>query len=218
MSKNEFNPIPLIPNSVYHIFSHSVDNNNLFYENDNYNYFLKKWEQFSSKYFRTYAFCLMPNHFHLCVQALPLLSLDINNTGNISKNNSNENHYHSKQISNFLSSYTQALNKQRGRKGTLFRSTFGRVAITNVNYFKDLICYIHHNPIHHFGADVYSEWQYSSFNVYRYNEAFKFVDTTITLNRFGGMKEFLNYHDYYRLNKKFMIIKDDLESYIKKYG
>ncbi len=41
----------------------------------------------------------------------------------------------SKQFSNMLSSYTQALNKQQNRKVTLFQKPFKRLHIENDEYF-----------------------------------------------------------------------------------
>ena len=110
--------MPLKPNTVYHLFSHAVDNNNLFYDNGNYDFLLNKWAHFAKGYFQTYAFCLMPNHFHLCVQTLPQPQLA--SSSKLDASSSTIGSVHSKRMNSFLSSYTQSLNKQRGRKGTLF--------------------------------------------------------------------------------------------------
>ena len=121
--------IPLKPNTVYHLFSHAVANNDLFYNPENYNYFLRKWEKFARGYFQTYAFCLMPNHFHLCVQTLPLLQQHHHqqlassfklDASSAASNSATHGSIHSKQMNNFLSSYAQSLNKQRGRKGNKY--------------------------------------------------------------------------------------------------
>jgi putative transposase len=217
MTKNEFQPKPLEANSVYHIFAHSVDNNNLFYDDDNYRFFLKKWEKFSNDFFRTYAFCLMPNHFHLCLQTLPIDNQKLKNSTNA---NTIEQHPHSKQMSNFLSSYAQSLNKYRERKGVLFRSTFGRVPVSNVTYFKNLVSYVHHNPIHHLGATSFGDWRYSSFNSFKYKgeEEYKFMNTEIPLNRFGGNSEFIDFHEKYRLEKRHTFIQEEVDNYILKFG
>jgi putative transposase len=229
MSKNLYLPPTLQPDNVYHLFSHAVDNNNLFYENHNYTFFLNKWAHYSKNYFRTYAFCLMPNHFHFCVQALPVSSnklivdmpsfstnLQTAQLGNYEPSVS----YHSRRLSHFLSSYAQSLNRKRNRKGVLFRSTFGRVQVTNADYFKDLICYIHHNPIHHFDVASYQDWHYSSYDAYapNYDKTWSFLDTPIVTNRFGSSVHVLDYHEKYKTNRQFTKIEETVVQYYKQYG
>jgi putative transposase len=223
MQENNYSPPALQPNAVYHVFSHAVENNNLFYDTGNYSYFLKKWAHFSKDYFRTYAFCLMPNHFHLCFQTLATdearIVADMPRLVAQAKQAQPDTLplYHSKRMNSFLSSYVQSFNKYRRRKGTLFRSQFGRIQIKDSDYFKDLICYIHHNPIHHFDATGYHEWAYSSFESYRRLNEWAFLDTEIALNRFGSTKSLLDYHEKYRLKKRFNVIEEIVERYYEKY-
>ena len=59
---------PLLPNCVYHICTHAVTHNNFFTDNENYSFFLEKYQKFISPIADTYAYCLMPNHFHLVIK------------------------------------------------------------------------------------------------------------------------------------------------------
>jgi putative transposase len=201
---------PLKPNTVYHIFSHAVDRNDLFYDEENYKFFLRRWEHFSNLHFHTYAYCLMPNHFHMCVQTLPLVP---QLASSFKLDASSSKHKHSKLINNLLSSFTQALNKQRDRKGALFRERFGRIEVSNIDYFKDLICYIHHNPIHHFDASSYSEWAFSSYNYFMFNDQKTFINTEAILNRFGGKEGFDIYHQDYKAKKKYTTIEEKVQKF-----
>ena len=215
-------PIPLKPNQMYHIFSHAVENNDLFYDAENYNFFLRKWERFAKGYFQTYAFCLMPNHFHLCVQTLPQQqqSKQLASSSKLDASlmtdaslTTKPISVHSKQINNFLSSYVQSLNKQRQRKGTLFRERFGRVPVQDVGYFRDLICYIHHNPIHHFGYEEFHDWAFSSFNSFTHENQLTFLNTEIPLNRFGGKEGLKAYHKKYKEQKRFTVIEEEVQEF-----
>lgn len=59
---------PLVPGTYYHIFNHAIGEDNLFRQSDNYLYFLERYGHYIFPVARTYAYCLMPNHFHLLVQ------------------------------------------------------------------------------------------------------------------------------------------------------
>ena len=54
--------------TFYHIYNHENGNENLFREEDNYQFFLKKWAAYISVIADTYAYCLMPNHFHFLLR------------------------------------------------------------------------------------------------------------------------------------------------------
>jgi len=59
---------PLESDKYYHIYNHAVGNDNLFKKEENYYFFLKKYIQHISPIADTFAYCLMPNHFHFAVR------------------------------------------------------------------------------------------------------------------------------------------------------
>lgn len=59
---------PLQPDSSYHIFNHANGFENIFRHEANYYYFLEKYRKYISPIAETYAYCLMPNHFHLVIR------------------------------------------------------------------------------------------------------------------------------------------------------
>jgi putative transposase len=61
-------PEPLLPYTVYHIYNHANGSENLFRCDENYHYFLRKYGEYMYPVVDTYAYCLMPNHFHLMVR------------------------------------------------------------------------------------------------------------------------------------------------------
>lgn len=58
----------LQPNRSYHIFNHANGFENIFTEDENYRFFLDKYNQYILPIAETYAYCLLPNHFHLVVR------------------------------------------------------------------------------------------------------------------------------------------------------
>ena len=58
-----------VKGAIFHIYNHSVNEIDLFYERSDYIYFLDKLKKnFSPNELGIYAYCLMPNHFHFCIK------------------------------------------------------------------------------------------------------------------------------------------------------
>ena len=49
----------------YHIFNRGVNSKMVFLSDENFSFFLRKVKLYLIPYFDIYAYCLMPNHFHL---------------------------------------------------------------------------------------------------------------------------------------------------------
>src|SRR5690554_5120880 len=69
----------------------------------------------------------------------------------------------SKQFANFFSSYTQSFNKVYGRRGSLFLKNFKRKEILDENYLRNLILYIHLNPLKHGFTNDILDWKWNSY-------------------------------------------------------
>ena len=173
----------LSTNNYYHIYNHANGSENLFRADENYEYFLKKYA-FHVSYI-AYAYCLLPNHFHLLVK--------IKDDDNLRKTFPKLGYNISKQFSNLFSSYTQSYNKVYGRKGSLFIKNFNRKEVNNQSYFTNLIHYIHNNPIHHgFGISP-EDWRWSSYqSILSDKKTLLMRDETITL--FGSKEQFIKKH------------------------
>ncbi len=59
---------PLISGNYYHIYNRGIDSCNLFKEPDNYEYFLSLYDKYISSLADTFAWVLMPNHFHFLIR------------------------------------------------------------------------------------------------------------------------------------------------------
>ena len=54
--------------SYYHLYNRGNNKELIFFEDDNYNYFLSQFKKYVSPYCETYSYCLMPNHFHFFIR------------------------------------------------------------------------------------------------------------------------------------------------------
>ncbi|WP_320017753.1 hypothetical protein [Labilibaculum manganireducens] len=60
--------IPLEYDTYYHIYNRGIDGCNLYRETDDYKHFLKLYEKYIEPVADTFAWVLMPNHFHLLIR------------------------------------------------------------------------------------------------------------------------------------------------------
>lgn len=166
---------PLTTEKYFHIYNHANGTEHLFAEHENYLFFLRKYGQHIAPVADTYAYCLMPNHFHLLVRMKSekeLVSLiktrpvfsrfeKLKTHNEIEHSLSN---FLSKQFANLFSSYTQAFNRMFDRQGSLFIKNFKRIHVGDDSYFTQLVRYIHLNPVKHGFVKAPEDWKYSSYN------------------------------------------------------
>jgi len=152
----------------YHIYNRGINSCNLFEENTNYEHFLRLYEKYIHPIADTYAWCLMPNHFHFLVRIKEAMEIDLNDLPNpVRVQNPDRIPITIKQphiyFSHLFNSYTQAFNKRYNRHGSLFERPFKRILIENESYLKYLVYYIHHNPVSHGFVDDMIEYPWSSY-------------------------------------------------------
>ena len=146
--------------NFYHLYNRGINSCNLFRKPENYSYFLELYDQHISPIADTYAWVLMPNHFHFLVR--------IKDKAEICKLQGIENEdIYNKQpyqcFSNLFNAYTKATNKSLHRTGSLFEHPFHRKIITNPVYFKRLVVYIHNNPVYHGFTENAMDYPWSSY-------------------------------------------------------
>lgn len=185
------NTATLAPDTYYHIFNRGINKEILFKEKRNYNYFLNKYLKFISPIAKTYAFCLLKNHFHflICTRSEETLKKFI----------PEEKDYSSEQIislqfSHLFNSYAQAINKRFSRTGGLFETPFRRIEINEEHYLIQLIAYIHLNPLKHGFTKDYVNYLYSSYQLLLAGKS-KILETNTVMNWFGGPQLFSSFHN-----------------------
>jgi REP element-mobilizing transposase RayT len=190
--------IPLLPENYYHIYNHANGSDNLFLNPENYRYFLQRYATFINPIADTFAYCLMPNHIHFLIRikAEPdlqkacqyktqsrkvLLEEDIPNSL-------------SREFASLFSSYSQAFNRQNGRKGSLFMPNFKRKLVETEGYFTQLVYYIHTNPVHHGFVKDLSAWNYSSYHAFLSRKQTNLQRDEV-LSWFGNVDSFKAFHE-----------------------
>ncbi len=178
---------PLKPGNFYHIFNRGNNRENLFYKQDNYIYFLRKYDFYLNDYLDTFAYCLLPNHFHLLVKIKNEEDLpDFENPEGISGTVS-------KQFSNFFNAYAKSINKQENRIGSLFQKNFKRILVGNQKYLINLTYYIHANPQIHGLIDDFKNWPFSSYGKIATAKKSHLKKEEV-LDWFGSAEEYKFYH------------------------
>lgn len=172
------------PHSFYHIYNRANGKEQLFIEQKNYNFFLKKWDKYITAYANIWAYVLVPNHFYFLIEIKKRSSFP---------NKSEPNSFLEDQFKRLFSSYTLAFNKMYDRTGSLFQKRFKRVKVDSQTYLKHLIHYIHHNPIHHNFTNKYLEWEYSSYQSILSEGSTK-INRQGVLDLFGNREKFKSYH------------------------
>jgi putative transposase len=173
------------PGKFYHVYNHANGDESLFREDKNYHFFLKQWVKYIEPIAATYAYCLMPNHFHFLVRTKEI-NPPFGKFETFQK-------FASKQFANLFSSYTQAYNKLYERKGSLFIPNFKRKEITSDKYLTSVFTYIHRNPIHHRFCQSLEEWSHSSVHAY-FSERPTKLKREEGLAWFGGKKAMTDSH------------------------
>lgn len=158
--------IPLEPNKTYHLFNRANGNEIIFANDGNYRFFLQKYTEHISGIADTFCYCLMPNHFHFLLRIKEESALTFPKFETLEKLTMAQTleKLLSKQFSNFFSSYSQAFNKQQGRKGSLFMKNFKRNIVEDQTYLNKLVHYIHYNPVEAGLSASPADWKYSSYN------------------------------------------------------
>ncbi|MEO1431570.1 MAG: transposase [Cyanobacteria bacterium J06633_8] len=134
-------------NHYYHIYNRGNNRQKIFFERDNYLYFLtKRREHLVEKGVEIIAYCLMPNHYHLLVYL---------NDENVSEF-----------MQKLALSYTKAINKRYKRVGSLFQGRFQSVLVDTDKYLIHLSRYIHLNPQKSYLVRKPENWEYSSYPEY----------------------------------------------------
>ena len=139
---------------LYHLYNRGNNKEAIFFEERNYFYFLSLIKKYLVPIADIYAYCLLKNHFHLLLR--------IHDEAKLGEKLIDKIHL---AFSNLFNSYTKSINKVRNRTGSLFQEHMHRILINEEYYLKQLVVYIHLNPLKHFNID-YKTYPYSSFKTY----------------------------------------------------
>ncbi len=190
----------------YHIYNKSAGNENVFAKATSINHFMTRYDKYFENYFSLFAFCFIPNHFHLLIKVKApnqeIINLEkINASTKFVEGKEPYNFFIENQLSRFLGGFSLSYNKSKSRSGPVFKEGTKRVKIFNNKRLLDLLCYIHHNPIHHGFCEHYANWEFSSYSHY-IEDLDTSIDTNEMLDFVGGKEAFVELHEQYKSNYK----------------
>jgi putative transposase len=130
---------------LYHVYNRGVDRARIFAEPRNYLYLLGKVKELVGDLsISVVAYCLMPNHYHFVLRQDGEAPISLF-------------------IQRLFQTYSQAFNKQQGRRGPLFEGRFRHVLVACDEYAVHLCRYVHWNPVAARLVSSPGEWPYSNY-------------------------------------------------------
>ncbi|MCC6282791.1 MAG: transposase [Saprospiraceae bacterium] len=197
-----------IPEAHYHVYNRTNNRELLFLDDADRKFFIEQYKRFVADCVDTYAYCLLPNHFHLVVRiksAQALIDLteqtpEPQRTApqrQILSQHTDERYFHpllERQFTRMFTSYATYFNYRYERSGNLFYRPFRRVAVDDDSHLHWLIYYIHHNPRKHKVMEEFLHYKWSSYT------ALISQSQTLLLRKavwdiFGGKADFIAFHD-----------------------
>ncbi len=135
------------PGGLYHVILRGNNRQPIFFDNDDRH----RWETLIEvglgvHMHRIHAYCWMTNHVHMAIQC------------------------HERPLSGFMrfvaSQYSRATNKKMHRTGHLFERRHRAILVQADSYLKELVRYIHLNPIRAGMVDVIEDYPWCSHQAY----------------------------------------------------
>lgn len=202
----------------YHIYNHGVGERDLFRDANNYEYFLELYDKYVTPVADTYAWVLMPNHFHVLVRIKDNVVYKYSNAdrsidavrfeevkwqtvaldnltaseGPVSVNDRKtpKPHLH---FSHLFNAYCKYYNNYHQTRGALFERPFKRKLIDTNEYLRQVVVYIHNNPVHHRFCKHPLEYPWSSYLTCTSDKATKLKRDEV-IAWFGGKQEYEKEH------------------------
>jgi putative transposase len=112
----------------FHVTARGVARAPIFIDDYDYATFRRQLLRIAERYdWALHAYCLMPNHYHLIVQAR---QVDL-----------------SKGMHRLNGGYAQGFNDRHERVGHLFQNRFKALTIESAEHFDQALAYVHANPV-----------------------------------------------------------------------
>ena len=151
-----------VPGGIYHVYNRGVEKRSIFTDDQDYRVFLnllkivlapkEKSDNLGyiriknrSDSVRLFAYCLMPNHFHLIINQLDATGM-------------------TEFMRSITNAYVSYFNKRHKRVGSLFQGTYKAALIDKDEYLTHVSRYIHMNPLEI--NSKLNEYPYSSYKYY----------------------------------------------------
>lgn len=188
---------PLITDEYYHVFNRSLNRQPilkrkrdleffetaLFYYTQaippvKFSYYRlnpQKYQiDFTNRLVSIICYCLMPNHFHICLKQEKDKGVQL-------------------YLQRLQSSFSHYYHTKNDLVGPLFQSTFRNVHIEVQEQLVHLSRYIHLNPVTSYLVEDPGQYEYSSYQIYMGYKHVKCVDTRPVLGEFSSVAKYQEY-------------------------
>ena len=178
---------PFLPDQYYHFYNRGNNRQAVFFEGDNYLYFLKGIKKYVRAHVDILVYSLMPTHYHILGRVKP-------QTSEFFKNSEVLGTEVSSMVSNammrLIVSYTKAINKRFSRVGALFQGQFQGKPVKNYEHLLNLCVYIHANPVKDGLVALPEEWEYSNYLEWMNLREGNLVNREFIKDNFGAPEEY----------------------------
>ncbi len=156
-----------VPGGLYHVTLRGNGRQVIFFDTDD----RRRWESLIENGLQRYqhrihAYCWMPNHVHLAIQC------------------------HDVPLSGFMgfvaSQYARSTNKKISHSGHLFERRHWAILVQADSYLKELVRYIHLNPLRAGIVDDLADYQWSSHLAYLNGDQPNWLTVNWVLSAFGA--------------------------------
>jgi REP element-mobilizing transposase RayT len=150
--------VPLCAGEHYHFYNRGNNRGHIFFEQENYLFFLRRLRKHILPVLDVVAYCLMPTHYHLLVCVKETQTSEVSKTSEVSEV--------SRAMMRFSVSFTKAMNKRYDRVGSLFQGAFQAKHVGTDDYLLHLSRYVHLNPVLAGLVGRAEGWAFSSYRDY----------------------------------------------------
>lgn len=161
--------------NIYHVVVKGADRQLIFEEEKDFKKYIEILEIYKEKCeFELYAYCLMSNHVHLLLRTTSMSLEDI--------------------FRRINTHYSGWFNAKYNRTGSLQDGRYFSEPVENINYLKNVACYIHFNPTKA-GLEPTpgANYPWNSFNEYILGHS-KLIDIDLFYRLIGNSDTFFDYH------------------------
>lgn len=205
--------VPFVPGQYYHFYNRGNNRQAVFFERDNYLYFLRGLKRYLRQYVEILAYCLMPTHYHILARVKQPQSSEVFKTSELS-DGAEFSGAVSLAMQKFGISYTKAINKRFDRVGALFQGQFKGKPIQHYSHLLNLCLYIHANPVKDGLVFLPEDWEFSNYLEWMNLRAGTLVNREFIDDNFGTPEEYKRLVMDYIKNRD---LPDDVRKYLQEF-
>jgi putative transposase len=204
--------IPFLPDQYYHFYNRGNNRQAVFFERENYLYFIKGIKKYMREHVDILVYSLMPTHYHILGRVKGKTSEFPEQQTSEFLKNSEVSGIVSKAMMRLGVSYTKAINKRFSRVGALFQGQFQGKPIQHYNHLLNLCVYIHANPVKDGLVALPEDWEFSNYLEWMNLREGTLVNHEFIEDNFGTRQEYQKLVMEYIKTRN---LPDDVRKYVQ---